>query len=184
MVGQLATQKQHKHTMASIWSRARNSSVTRITKKYEVYVAAVPLRAPKGPTQLLMSTIYSLNLFNLQHFMVIMNSSSIPEKSHDEANIMVCDFQPEDPEDIFTAVAALSGQKIRGIVLTRKLKKLPKRKCWLVGCSELDSLEGVYRFNENWETDLRIGFHDCRNYVNELVEFLTGEKLVLNNLKI
>lgn len=37
----------------------------------EVYVAAIPLRASKGPAQLLLSTAYSLNFPDLQHLMVI-----------------------------------------------------------------------------------------------------------------
>lgn len=47
----------------------------------EVYVAAVPLRATKGPAQLLTSTAYSLNLWDLQHFMVIIKPSSPPPHS-------------------------------------------------------------------------------------------------------
>lgn len=164
--------------MAFILNTATNSTIASsiTSSKYEVYVAAVPLRAPRGPPQLLMSTVYSLNLYDLQHYMVIINSTSASEA-------IVYDFQPEDPEDVFTAVAALSGKEIPGVVLTRKLKKLPKRKCWFVGYSESDAVEGrVHGFNEKWDTDLRIGVHDCRNYANELVEYLTGEKLVLENL--
>lgn len=41
-----------------------------------VYVAAVPLRAAAGPPQLIMSMAYSLNLKNLQHFMVLIKPSS------------------------------------------------------------------------------------------------------------
>ena len=37
-----------------------------------VYVAAVPLRAPKGPGQLLVPAGYSLGLWDLQHFMVVL----------------------------------------------------------------------------------------------------------------
>lgn len=37
-----------------------------------VYVAAVPLRGPKGPAQALMSAGYSLGLWDLQHFMVLL----------------------------------------------------------------------------------------------------------------
>lgn len=44
----------------------------------EVYVAAVPLTATKGPAQLLMSTAYSLNFWDFQHFMVIISPSSSP----------------------------------------------------------------------------------------------------------
>lgn len=46
------------------------------SRRDEVYVAAVPLRATKGPAQLLMSTVYSLNFWDLQHFMVIISPSS------------------------------------------------------------------------------------------------------------
>lgn len=166
--------------MAFILSTATNSttasSISSSSSRYEVYVAAVPLRAPRGPPQLLMSTVFSLNLFDLHHYMVIINSTSASEA-------IVYDFQPEDPEDVFTAVAALSGKEIPGVVLTRKLKKLPKRKCWFVGYSESDAVEGRVRgFNEKWDTDLRIGVHDCRNYANELVEYLTGQKSVLEKL--
>lgn len=46
-----------------------------------VYVAAVPLRATSGPPQLIMSMAYSLNIRNLQHFLVLIKpSSSIPQE--------------------------------------------------------------------------------------------------------
>ena len=46
-----------------------------------VYVATVPLRATGGPPQLIMSMAYSLNIWNLQHFMVLIKpSSSIPQE--------------------------------------------------------------------------------------------------------
>ncbi|XP_048435192.1 uncharacterized protein LOC125474967 isoform X2 [Pyrus x bretschneideri] len=65
----------------------------------EVYVAAVPLRATKGDAQLLTSAAYSLNLWNLLHLMA-----------------MVFDFQPKDPENIYVALAVLSGKAISGLV--------------------------------------------------------------------
>lgn len=48
----------------------------------------------------------------------------------------------------------------------RKLTKLPRNKCWFVGSSELDAVEMAIKFNESWETDLRVGHHDCRDYTN------------------
>lgn len=42
----------------------------------EVYVAAVELRATRGPGQLVMSAAYSLNLWDLQHFMVLIKPTS------------------------------------------------------------------------------------------------------------
>ncbi|KAF7141561.1 hypothetical protein RHSIM_Rhsim06G0171800 [Rhododendron simsii] len=146
-------------------------------RRDEVYVGAVPLRAAKGPAQLVMSAAYSLNLWDLQHFIVIIKPSSSPL-----SQVLVFDFQPQDPENLYVALAALSGQKIPGVVLTRKLPKLPKRKCWFIGQSRLDAVDAANRFNENWQTDLRIGHHDCRNYTNGLVEYLTGEKYALEHL--
>ncbi|KDP30856.1 hypothetical protein JCGZ_13799 [Jatropha curcas] len=161
--------------MASLLAK---STLTR--GKDEVYVAAVPLRATKGAPQLLMSAAYSLNFWDLQHFMVIIKSHSPPSPSQ---AFLVFDFQPKDPENIFTALAVLSGRAVPGAVLTRKLTKLPRSKCWLVGYTQVDALSVANKFSYNWETDLRVGRHDCRDYTNGLVEFLTGEKSVLERLR-
>ncbi|XWS47349.1 hypothetical protein CRYUN_Cryun14cG0144900 [Craigia yunnanensis] len=155
---------------------SQKSTLTR--GKDEVYVAAVALRTTKGPAQLFMSAAYSLNLWDLQHFMVIIKPS--PPLS---SQAIVFDFQPEDPENIYTALAALSGRAVPGVVLTRKLTKLPRSRCWFVGYSKEDAVDKAYKFNNTWEADLRVGFHDCRDYTNGLVEHLTGEKLVLEHLK-
>ncbi|XP_038901414.1 uncharacterized protein LOC120088292 isoform X3 [Benincasa hispida] len=73
-----------------------------------VYVAAVPLRATKGPAQLLASAAYSFNIWDLQHFMVII----APSSSSSRSQALVFDFQPKDPEDIQVALAALSGKAV------------------------------------------------------------------------
>ncbi|CAI8587136.1 unnamed protein product [Vicia faba] len=157
--------------MASLLS---NTTIAR--GREEVYVAAMPLRATKGPPQLLMSAAYSLNLWDFQHFMVIIKPSS-------PSQILVFDFQPKDPEDIYVALAALFGRAVPGAVLVRKLNKLPRSKCWLVGYAETDAMEIANEFNRKWETDLRIGLKDCRDYTNGLVKQLTGEKDVLKRLR-
>ncbi|XP_075482577.1 uncharacterized protein LOC142522885 isoform X3 [Primulina tabacum] len=74
----------------------------------EVYVAAVPLRAKKGPGQLLMSAAYSLNFRDLKHFVVIIK----PSATH---QALAYDFQPEDPENILVALAAVSGCKVPAV---------------------------------------------------------------------
>lgn len=54
-----------------------------------------------------------------------------------------------------------------GVVLTRKVKKLPRKRCWFVGYSkEDDVVDKAYKFNNTWEVDLRVGVHDCRDYTN------------------
>lgn len=78
-----------------------------------VYVAAVPLRATKGPAQLLASAAYSFNVWDLQHFMVIIAPSSPISRSQ----ALVFDFQPKDPEDIQVALAALSGKAVPDCVI-------------------------------------------------------------------
>ncbi|KAL2482225.1 hypothetical protein Fot_43669 [Forsythia ovata] len=152
--------------MASFFCKATSLTPPITSSRDEVYVAAVPLRATRGPAQLFTSTAYSLSWWNLQHYMAL-----------------VYDFQPQDPENISVAVAAISGRKVPGVVLVRKLGKLPKRKCWFVGCSELNAIDAASKFNDRWKTDLRIGHHDCRHYANGLVEYLTGEKAVLEHLR-
>ncbi|XP_027332961.1 uncharacterized protein LOC113847862 [Abrus precatorius] len=147
--------------------------------KDEVYVASMPLRATKGPPQLLMSAAYSLNFWDFQHFMVIIK----PDSPSPHSQVLVFDFQPKDPEDIYVALAALNGRAVRGTVRVRKLKKLPRNKCWLVGYSEADTVEITREFNKKWETNLKIGLHDCRDYTNGLVRQLTGEKNVLKRLR-
>ncbi|XP_010252669.1 PREDICTED: uncharacterized protein LOC104594183 [Nelumbo nucifera] len=141
-----------------------------------IYVAAIPLRAAKGPAQMLMSAAYSLNMWDLQHYMVIISTTPPPQA-------FVFDFQPQDPENMYVALAALSSRGVPGVVLVRKLRKLPKRKCWFVGFSRGDSIEKANKFNESWQTELSIGQHDCRDYTNGLVEHLTGEKHVLDRLR-
>ncbi|XP_057792967.1 uncharacterized protein LOC131009569 isoform X4 [Salvia miltiorrhiza] len=138
--------------MAALSSGARMSSSS---SRDEVYVAAVAL---KGPAQLLFSTAYSLNFWDLQHFMVIL-------KHRHQHEATVYDFQPEDPENIWVAAAALSRTKIPGAILVRKLAKLPKRKCWFVGYAKADiDDDALHKFNHTWDTHLVLGSHDCRHY--------------------
>ncbi|KAJ4982116.1 hypothetical protein NE237_032953 [Protea cynaroides] len=161
--------------MASLSVTAARTPLS--SARHEIYVAAMPLRAAKGPAQLLMSTAYSLNLFNLLHYFVIVRSNS---PSQPQAFVFY--FQPQDPENIYVALAALSGRGVPGTVLVRKLTKLPKSKCWFIGFSYGDSIQRANKFNESWQTELSIGQHDCRDYTNGLVEYLTGKEHVLKHL--
>lgn len=54
-----------------------------------------------------------------------------------------------------------------GVVMQRKLKNVPKQRCWMVGSSKgNNAMEMAIEFNSSWETDLRVGLHDCRHYTN------------------
>ncbi|XP_066321942.1 uncharacterized protein [Miscanthus floridulus] len=147
-----------------------------------VYVTAVPLRAPRGPAQLLMSAGYSLGMWDLQHFMMLLR----PDPALAQA--LVFDFQPRDPEDALAALAVLSRREIPGMVRRRTLRRVPDRRCWLVGhcCrdGDDDAVAAAGRFSERWPTGLVVGEHDCRDYTNGLVEVLTGEKRVLESLRL
>ncbi|KAL1209726.1 hypothetical protein V5N11_004880 [Cardamine amara subsp. amara] len=142
-----------------------------------IYVATVPLKAAAGPPQLIMSMAYSLNLRNLQHFMVLIKPSS-PIRQE----VIVFDFQPRNPESIEAAVSILSGNLIPGVVLQRRLKNVPRQRCWMVGFSKGKAMEMAIEFNRSWETDLRVGVHDCRHYTNELIQHLTGEIQIVERL--
>ncbi|XP_020258608.1 uncharacterized protein LOC109834848 isoform X2 [Asparagus officinalis] len=140
-----------------------------------VYVASVPLRAARGPPQLLMSAAYSLGLWDLQHFMVIIK----PAQSQSKA--VVFDFQPQDPENIYLVLAALSGRRMPGVIMKRLLSRLPRKRCWFIGFSQADGVEMARKFTEDWSTDLIVGKHDCRHYTT--VQSLTGEQNVLDSLR-
>ena len=53
-----------------------------------------------------------------------------------------------------------------GTVLVRKMKTLPRNKCWFVGYSRADAVDIASEFNRSWDTHLRVGLHDCRDYTN------------------
>ncbi|CAM0945481.1 unnamed protein product [Alopecurus aequalis] len=146
--------------------------------RYAVYVAAVPLRAPKGPAHALMSAGYTLGLWDLQHFMVLLR----PDPPRTQAPL-VFDFQPRDPEDALAVFAVLSRSKIPGVVRRRTLRRIPDRRSWFVGLCDGDAADAAERFSDQWATDLVVGEHDCRDYTNGLVEVLTGEKRVLESLR-
>ncbi|OIW16439.1 hypothetical protein TanjilG_19155 [Lupinus angustifolius] len=187
--------------MASVVSNC--AAIVKGRLKDEVFVATMPLRATKGPTHLFMSAAYNLNLWDLQHFMVIIKhyqhvplfplSLTLTSLQFFLVffillrlcffQVLVFDFQPKDPEDIYVALQVLSGRAVPGTLLVRKLKTMPRRKCWLVGYSKGDGVEIASEFNKKWETKLRVGLNDCRHYTNGLVEQLTGEKDVLNRLR-
>ncbi|KAE8685914.1 putative serine/threonine-protein kinase WNK11-like [Hibiscus syriacus] len=72
---------------------------------------------------------------------------------------------------------------VRGVVLMRKSRKLPRSRCWFVGYSEGDAVDKASEFSNTWGVDLRVGLHDCRHFTTGLVEQLTGEKLLLEHLR-
>ncbi|XP_020595662.1 uncharacterized protein LOC110035723 [Phalaenopsis equestris] len=142
-----------------------------------IYVAAVPLRAPRGPAQMLVSTAYALGAWDLQHFMVIVK----PSCPHPQA--FVYDFQPQDPENFDVMLSALFSGQVAGVVLKRSLKRIPKIRCWFVGFCNVNGIEAANNFSEEWSTQLVVGKHDCRHYTNRLVEHLTGKQSVLGYLR-
>ncbi|KAF6153912.1 hypothetical protein GIB67_023689 [Kingdonia uniflora] len=83
-------------------------SAAKPSNKDSIYVAAMPLRASKGLPQMLMSLAFSLNLRDLQHYMVIIKPSS----SALQTQVHVFDFQPQDPENASVALSALSGKRV------------------------------------------------------------------------
>ncbi|MQM06581.1 hypothetical protein Taro_039408 [Colocasia esculenta] len=137
-----------------------------------IYVAAMPLRATAGPAQTLASVAYSLRLWDLQHFMVIIERCGAVSS---ERRATVFDFQPRDPENVFVLLSALSRKAVPGITLKRTLNRMPKNRCWFVGFSKKDGVKVADEFNEDWDTDLVVGIHDCRHYTTGLVKQLTGK---------
>uniref|UniRef100_A0A8R7US69 Uncharacterized protein n=1 Tax=Triticum urartu TaxID=4572 RepID=A0A8R7US69_TRIUA len=144
------------------------TAVARPAGRYAVYVAAVPLRAPQGPAQALMSSAYSLGLWDLQHFMVLLRPDPARTRTQEQEPepSLVFDFQPLDPEDALAAFSVLSRSKIPGVVRRRTLRRIPDRRSWFVGLSDGGAADAAERFSERWPTDLVVGNHDCRDYTN------------------
>ncbi|CAL9748795.1 unnamed protein product [Musa acuminata subsp. burmannicoides] len=168
---------------ASFFASARLPTATLPSPKEQgrgraaVYVAAVPLRAAKGPAQMIMSAAYSLGVWDLQHFMVVVR----PDPS--QSQVVVFDFQPQDPENFYALLSVISQRQIPGVVLKRKLQRIPKSRCWFIGFSDDDGVEVANKFSEDWSTHLTVGKHDCRHFTNGLVECLTGQQHVLSYLQ-
>ncbi|KAG6474578.1 uncharacterized protein LOC122027172 isoform X1 [Zingiber officinale] len=169
-----------------------------------VHLAAVPLRAAKGPAQTLLSAAYSVGVWQLQHFVVIIR----PDPS--QSQVVAFDFQPQDPENFYALLAVLTQKHMPGVVLRRSLRRLPNTRCWFIGFADSDdAVDEADRFSKSWSTELIVGEHDCRHFANGynilttsefslrnwllrqnlcaecqgLVECLTGERHVLSYLQ-
>lgn len=53
-----------------------------------------------------------------------------------------------------------------GVILKRKLQRVPKSRCWFVGFSDSNAVDKANKFSEKWPSDLIVGKHDCRHYTN------------------
>lgn len=145
---------------------------------YEVYVGSMALRATPGPAQWGLSTAYSMRYWHLQHFMVLFKP---PQQN---GPCVVFDFQPKDPMNPFISLAALCGCGVPGIVQERELSTLPTKRHWLIGKARKEICISEARiFNQRWDTELKLGEHDCRHYTNALIEHVAGEHNILGFLK-
>ncbi|CAM8941286.1 unnamed protein product [Rhodiola kirilowii] len=127
--------------------------------------------------------LYKYGPFKVDEVIHLEENSGSSSFEVEETDVCAFDFQPIDPENIYVAMAALSGRPIPGVVLERKMERLPRTRCWFVGQTDAGAIERSYVFNEGWESGLSIGSHDCRDYTNGLVEHLTQKKLFLEQLR-
>lgn len=85
----------------------------------EVFVSALPLTATPGPPQLLMSAAYSLKLWDLRHYVVVLRPRFV---SPHPAQVAVSGFSPFNPLIWFTVlvirIALACGLMIWGIYLS------------------------------------------------------------------
>ncbi|MCO5600073.1 hypothetical protein L7F22_054181 [Adiantum nelumboides] len=147
-----------------------------------VHVGSMPLRAPPGPAQWALAS--AERFLSINHFYTILQPISGCSPCR------VFDFQPQNPENLCIALIVLSGGAIPGcrllpgIILERTIAYLPTRRCWRVGVTkDCISMKDAVEFNQNWDSSLQLWKHDCRHHTDAFVEFLTGEKDVLQKLK-
>lgn len=139
----------------------------------DVYVASVPLRAPKL-AQEIFEAVKDLEMFSeFQHFMTI-----VKPVGNGDLPCTVLDFQPQNPEDPMTVLSVLIGNSIPGVILERTLSRLPNQRCWWVGEMKPGlSLEDAVKFSRGYSSELSLGINDCRHHTLDLVEYLTGTKM-------
>lgn len=139
----------------------------------EVFVACVPLEGFEGVASAATAVLgtRASGVMNA-HWMVLVRFAGDDHAS-------VYDFLPEAPKSPATAAALLSGGSVRGEVRSRRMAGIPGRRCALVGSTRggLGGRIGVESAIASWharyDTDLKLGVNDCRNYAKELARYLT-----------
>lgn len=140
----------------------------------KVYVAAVPLEGFEA-AQRLLGDRYPDQL--ALHTMVILQTG--------DGTITAFDFLPINPTAISTTASLLSGGTVHGVARTQHLRRLPRRRCWLVGTSPLGDSKATsvaLSFQAAWHCQLRLMSHDCRHHTAALVDALCDELAVFDRL--
>lgn len=144
------------------------------TSGAEVFVACVPLEGFEGVASAATAVFGSRASGTVNaHWMVLVRFAG------DDGHASVYDFLPAAPKSPATAATLLRGGSVRGEVRSRRMAGIPGRRCALVGSTRagLGGRIGVESAIASWharyDTDLRLGVNDCRNYAKELAKYLT-----------
>jgi len=155
------------------WCRARAREEDGVSVA-EVFVACVPLEGFEGVASAA-SVVFGTKATRAvnAHWMVLVRFAN------DDGHASVYDFLPAEPKSPATAAMLLSGGSVRGEIRSRRMVGIPGRRCALVGSTRagLGGRIGVESAIASWharyDTDLKLGVNDCRNYAKELAKYLT-----------
>lgn len=130
----------------------------------EVFVARTPLVGLEA----IGDVLGDLYPGPLEHSVVILREAG-------GTSVVAHDFLPEDPTDPRVALALLSGGSTKGVVRSRPLRGVPRRRCEGRGLAGPGAARAAQAFDEAWDTELRLRTNDCHAYADALVAHLTRD---------
>lgn len=152
-------------------SNSQHASAAKPTEAVQVYVATIPLVGFEEAARRL-GALYPDQL--ALHTLVILQDAA--------AACTAYDFLPVAPTSPLTAARLLTGGTVPGELRVRRLRGLPRHRCYHVGVASLKAVAQAEAFQTDWNPDLQLFRNDCRHHTTALVYALTGRRLVLTAL--
>ncbi|BDA48151.1 hypothetical protein COCOBI_11-4100 [Coccomyxa sp. Obi] len=126
-------------------------------------------------------------LGNLADDAAAMHTMTIIEEQAPGADTLtyrVFDFLPAEATAPITLATLLTGGRVKGLLRERQLRRLPHRRCLLIGEADMAEASQAARiFNKSWPCELQLLNNDCHSHTTALVQHLTGRKPKLEKLR-
>ncbi|CAL8462855.1 g2389 [Coccomyxa elongata] len=96
----------------------------------------------------------------------------------------VFDFLPAEATAPITVATLITGGRVKGLSRERQLRRLPHRRCLLIGEAVVpEASQAARSFNQSWPCELQLLNNDCHSHTTALVQHLTGRKPKLEKLR-
>ncbi|EIE27203.1 hypothetical protein COCSUDRAFT_38937 [Coccomyxa subellipsoidea C-169] len=101
----------------------------------------------------------------------------------DAPSYTVFDFLPADAMALRTTATLMAGGSVKGILRERQLRRLPRRRCSLIGEATVpEAMQMARCFNEIWPCELKLLVNDCHSHTAALVHHLTGQTITIEKI--